>query len=514
LKPTRPLLWPRLLMLWTLARLSADPSSLTVAVPAAAPPRPLGLRLEWVPKLTVDGPPGSPAVVERADAPSGPWIAWTNVVVGSEGSILVDLQPGPATRFYRAVIEPRPWGPGEPPVVTTSGAADPSWSVEELALTVPRLLAADVRYSHFVYDAAVDWRSWTGGSMGSVDLMGFLQKLKAHVGSSWASAGPAAYRDYFGPLPERLTLNISHPNAGEAQEIQLHLGLEEDITTPGARGTLAHGAMVSLLRTAGDAYPSSAVGQYMQPFLPYYLWPKVVNGQAVDAATWQTCGWCGANQASYLAERARLLGVFKQRIQSLSPGVDFISLSYYPFHSKVFTDRYKTSQAMYSWVYHGCKAAMEVATKPVVVDTNYAIDANSNGEWNEGSLKSLPLAQLRARIDSLGTGMPIRLIHTTTYMRDVVFQAMKAAGAPRVNFWNAWRYRWTVAAQAPAEGRASNFEILFNRKILNDLFLDRGQAAIPYDGDAEWASPATRNRVLEACTSKEVELALAFRQLF
>ncbi|MFM7553683.1 MAG: hypothetical protein ACKPAH_00050, partial [Verrucomicrobiota bacterium] len=70
-----------------MARLSADPSSLTVAVPAAAPPRPLGLRLEWVPKLTVDGPPGSPAVVERADAPSGPWIAWTNVVVGSEGSI-------------------------------------------------------------------------------------------------------------------------------------------------------------------------------------------------------------------------------------------------------------------------------------------------------------------------------------------------------------------------------------------------------------------------------------------
>jgi formylglycine-generating enzyme required for sulfatase activity len=36
---------------------------------------------------------------------------WTNVTVGLEGTVLVDLSPGPAARFYRAVTDERPVGP-------------------------------------------------------------------------------------------------------------------------------------------------------------------------------------------------------------------------------------------------------------------------------------------------------------------------------------------------------------------------------------------------------------------
>jgi formylglycine-generating enzyme required for sulfatase activity len=76
-----------------------------------APPKALGVRLELVPKLTVEGPAGSNARVESAASLSGPWTIWTNVTVGAEGTVLVDLSPGSAARFYRAVAEQRPVGP-------------------------------------------------------------------------------------------------------------------------------------------------------------------------------------------------------------------------------------------------------------------------------------------------------------------------------------------------------------------------------------------------------------------
>ena len=76
-----------------------------------APPKPLSVKLEMVPKLTVEGPVGSYARVESAASLSGPWTMWTNVTVGFEDTVLVDLSPGSAARFYRAVAEQRPVGP-------------------------------------------------------------------------------------------------------------------------------------------------------------------------------------------------------------------------------------------------------------------------------------------------------------------------------------------------------------------------------------------------------------------
>ena len=70
-----------------------------------APPKALGVRLELVPKLTVEGPAGSLAQVESAASLSGPWTMWTIVTVGAEGTVLVDLSPGSAARFYRAVAD-------------------------------------------------------------------------------------------------------------------------------------------------------------------------------------------------------------------------------------------------------------------------------------------------------------------------------------------------------------------------------------------------------------------------
>jgi formylglycine-generating enzyme required for sulfatase activity len=72
---------------------------------------PLGLVLEMIPKLTVAGPAGSLAQVEWAVDLSGPWIAWSNVLVSAEGIVLVDLKPEPVRRFYRAVLVQRPVGP-------------------------------------------------------------------------------------------------------------------------------------------------------------------------------------------------------------------------------------------------------------------------------------------------------------------------------------------------------------------------------------------------------------------
>ena len=76
-----------------------------------APPKALGLVLELVPKLTVEGLAGSVARVEWSTELTGPWTWWSNVVVSAEGVVLVDLRPGSERRYYRAVADPRPVGP-------------------------------------------------------------------------------------------------------------------------------------------------------------------------------------------------------------------------------------------------------------------------------------------------------------------------------------------------------------------------------------------------------------------
>lgn len=75
------------------------------------PPKESGVRLELVPKVTVEGPPGSRATVEWAGDLSGPWMTWSNVIVGASGTVLVDLTPGSGRRFYRSVVLSLPPGP-------------------------------------------------------------------------------------------------------------------------------------------------------------------------------------------------------------------------------------------------------------------------------------------------------------------------------------------------------------------------------------------------------------------
>ena len=57
---------------------------------------------------------GSLARVEWAKELSGPfsgWSTWSNVVIGVEGTVLVDLTPTAGTRYYRAVAGVNPVGP-------------------------------------------------------------------------------------------------------------------------------------------------------------------------------------------------------------------------------------------------------------------------------------------------------------------------------------------------------------------------------------------------------------------
>lgn len=76
-----------------------------------APPKPLGLKLELVPKLTVEGPPGSTARIDWSTSLAGPWTIWTNLNLGTEETVLVDLEVGSTRRFYRTVHDPRPNAP-------------------------------------------------------------------------------------------------------------------------------------------------------------------------------------------------------------------------------------------------------------------------------------------------------------------------------------------------------------------------------------------------------------------
>lgn len=69
------------------------------------------LKLEMVPKITVAGLPGSLAAIEWSAEATGPWTTWTNVVLGLEGSTMIDVSPGATRRFYRVVSSITPAGP-------------------------------------------------------------------------------------------------------------------------------------------------------------------------------------------------------------------------------------------------------------------------------------------------------------------------------------------------------------------------------------------------------------------
>ena len=76
-----------------------------------APPKALSLRVELVPKLTLEGPAWSMARVQSAETLAGPWTTWSNVPIRADGVVLVDLTPGSAARFYRSVAALGPAGP-------------------------------------------------------------------------------------------------------------------------------------------------------------------------------------------------------------------------------------------------------------------------------------------------------------------------------------------------------------------------------------------------------------------
>jgi formylglycine-generating enzyme required for sulfatase activity len=81
------------------------------------PPRTfVGLNLDLatvnrIPKLTVGGPVRLPVRIEYAVSLDGPWVTWSNVVIGSSGTVLVDSFPRNINRFYRVVDDLEPIGP-------------------------------------------------------------------------------------------------------------------------------------------------------------------------------------------------------------------------------------------------------------------------------------------------------------------------------------------------------------------------------------------------------------------
>lgn len=70
------------------------------------PPKEMTLRVDIVPKITVDGPLGASTLVEYAPTLEGPWVAWTNVTIGRNGTVVVDLAARTTALFYRSVSAP------------------------------------------------------------------------------------------------------------------------------------------------------------------------------------------------------------------------------------------------------------------------------------------------------------------------------------------------------------------------------------------------------------------------
>jgi formylglycine-generating enzyme required for sulfatase activity len=92
--------------------LTAGSGYATIPTVTIQPPtKQLGIKLELIPKLTVEGKVGQSARVEWAAELAGPWTTWSNIVVGYEGTVLVDLASAPIGRFYRVVTNSPPGGP-------------------------------------------------------------------------------------------------------------------------------------------------------------------------------------------------------------------------------------------------------------------------------------------------------------------------------------------------------------------------------------------------------------------
>lgn len=66
----------------------------------------LKVRIEPGPKLMLSGVPGGKGALEWTEDLSKPWAIWTNVVIGAEGTLQLDLMANPTRRFYRIALFP------------------------------------------------------------------------------------------------------------------------------------------------------------------------------------------------------------------------------------------------------------------------------------------------------------------------------------------------------------------------------------------------------------------------
>ena len=106
------------------------------------PTEPIALQIELVPKLSVQGSSGSSARIEWAAHLGGPWQEWTNVLVSTQGTVIVDLTPAASSKYYRAVPTAKPSHPHKfawvPPgtFVMGSPTSEPGRLTDEAQRTV------------------------------------------------------------------------------------------------------------------------------------------------------------------------------------------------------------------------------------------------------------------------------------------------------------------------------------------------------------------------------------------
>lgn len=400
----------------------------------------------------------------------------------------------------------------------TSSLADRTFTLSELDLVIPSLIQNNIKYGHTLYAGNVDYTSWlsTNPACCDVNYTIFEQKLKQHL-SSWSLLNPEYSQYYDGDIntdgtdadngaPTYIVNNQFH-TSGVFVELQEIITVEEDITS--GRGLRAFNMLTGLLNVIKSAYPSSKVSQYMYPYLPFYFLPRADGG---DACTW-SYKYNTVTAEEYETEKARLIGLLKDKVASFLSHTDIITTAHYATYSEEHANKYQTDIGTTPWVYNNCKAIVEASGgKPVSVYTCPIVFPGSEftlEELRENNF-NLPLDILKKNVQALP-----KLVASTPYMDRIIFKPMRKAGVKHLHLWASWLYTHYVAKLTPIGSSTfgiTDADIYLSRKTINDLFVDQNiRSPIALDDGATWNLNSTREDVLLAALSKDIEMANAFR---
>ena len=278
---------------------------------------------EMTPRLTIKGISKGTARIEFSENLSGPWTTWSNVLVTLEGATLLDLTPGSAWRFYRAVTDPNPIQPEGfiwiAPGTFSMGSplSEPGRNFDETQhqvmlnegfwLSDHEVTQAEYQAvmgfnpSHFkgLLDHPVERVSWN-------DAVRYCQTLTERERAGGRITGQQAYR-----LPTEAEWEFAAragtqgPLAADLVEIAWYSDNSGMMTRPvkskGANGWGLYDTIGNVWEWCWDWYGDYPTASVRDPLGPYYGDARVIRG-----AVWVDDGWFGLANGGLATGGARL----------------------------------------------------------------------------------------------------------------------------------------------------------------------------------------------------------------